>query len=110
MAKLYGEIGYMKTEETKPGVWKKVITEKKYSGDLNRYTRKWTNGQKVNGDITITSEVSIIADPFLIDNLHTIRYVKVYGQPWEIDTIDIQHPRLVLTLGGVYNGETDGDE
>lgn len=110
MAKFYGEIGYMKTEETKPGVWKKVITEKKYSGDLNRYTRKWTNGQKVNGDITITSEVSIIADPFLIDNLHTIRYVKVYGQPWEIDTIDIQHPRLVLTLGGVYNGETDGDE
>lgn len=110
MAKFYGEIGYIKTEETKPGVWTKAIDEKKYYGDLNRYTRRWTNGQKVNGDITITSEISIIADPFLIDNLHTIRYVKLYGQPWEIDTIDIQHPRLVLTLGGVYNGETIRDE
>lgn len=110
MAKFYGKIGYMKTEETKPGKWTKVIVEKSYSGDLNSYRRRWANSQKVNGDLNISSEISIVADPFLIDHLTNIRYVKLYGQPLEIDNIDLQPPRLVLTLGGVYNGEVAGDE
>ena len=109
MAKFFGEIGYLETKETKPGIWKKQITEKKYAGEVNRISKRWSNMQKVNGDINVSSEISIIADPFLLGNFHTIRYVKLFGTPWTVESIDIQYPRLVLTLGGVYNGETDGD-
>lgn len=109
MAKFYGEIGYAKTEETKPGVWETVIAKKMYGGDLNRISKKWHNSQSINGDINLMSEISIIADPFLIDNLHTIKYVKLHGQPWRVESIEFQPPRLILAIGGPYNGEVAGN-
>lgn len=110
MAKFYGEIGYVATTETKPGVWKSTVAKKMYSGDINRISRKWANTQSINGDINIMSEISIVADPFLIDNLHTIKYVKLHGQRWRVESIEYQPPRLLLSIGGLYNGETPGDE
>lgn len=110
MAKFHNYVGYVKTEETRPGVWEPVITEKKYFGDFNRFSKHWSNGTKVNSDLSIRAEVSIVADPYLISNMHTIRYVVIDGTPWEVSSIEPNHPRLILNLGGVYNGERPGDE
>lgn len=106
MAKFFGEIGYVTKEETRPGIWENVIAEKQYSGEIYRFVRRWQNGTKVNDDVNISAQISVIADSYLLDNMHCVRYVKLNGVAWEVGSIEPQYPRLLLDLGGVYNGET----
>lgn len=105
MAKWYGVIGYAETVETKPGVWKEQITERNYFGDMIRNTRRLQTADKLNDDINITNELSILADPYAFANFHSMRYAEFMGTKWKISNVDAsQRPRLILTLGGVYNG------
>jgi hypothetical protein len=106
MAKFYGVIGYAETSETAPGVWTEVITERNYSGDVLRILRRWQAGDNLNDDLTVNNEISIVADPFAYQNFHVMRYIKWMGISWKITKIDIQRPRLILTIGGVYNGQS----
>jgi len=105
MAKFYGAIGYAETSETAPGVWEEVITERNYSGDVVKLSRRWQAGENLNDDLTINNEISIVADPFAYQNFHTMRYIKWMGASWKITKIDVQRPRLILAIGGTYNGE-----
>lgn len=104
MAKYYGKIGYAKTVETAPGVWTEEITERTYFGDLIRNTRRLQSSDKVNDDINIANELSIVADPYAMNNFHTMRYAEFMGARWKVSTVEVQYPRLILTLGGLYNG------
>ncbi|MFA7206899.1 MAG: hypothetical protein WC102_11280 [Saccharofermentanales bacterium] len=104
MAKFYGVIGYAETVETKPGVWKEQITEKMYYGDLVRNIRKLQTIDQLNDDINVANEISIVADPFANENFHSMRYVEFMGAKWKIANVEVQYPRLILSVGGVYNG------
>lgn len=104
MAKYYGVIGYAETVETRPGVWTEQITERKYSGDLSPNIRNLQSADQLNDDINIANKLSIIADPFAYHNFHAMRYVEFMGTRWKISRVEVQYPRLILTLGGVYNG------
>lgn len=104
MAKWYGKIGYAETVETTPGVWTDQTVEREYFGDLIRNTRRLQTADKVNDDITISNELSIVADPYAINNFHSMRYAEFLGTKWKITNIEVQYPRLLLTLGGVDNG------
>lgn len=110
MGKFYGEIGYVTTKETVPGKWKTVVTEKTYSGEFNRISRTWQSGTKINDDINISAEISIIADPYFRDHLREIRYAKLNGVPWKVESIEPNYPRYSLRIGGLYNGEVTGNE
>ena len=101
MGKFYGKIGYAETIETVPGVWTESITERNYFGDVIKISRRWQPGENLNDDINIRNEISIIADPFAYENLHNMRYIKWMGSSWKITNIEIQRPRVVLTIGGV---------
>lgn len=105
MAKFYGPIGYGVTEETAPGVWTEKITERMYYGDITRNARKVQSSEQLNDDINIANEISIVADPFANENLHSIKYIGFMGARWKVTSVEIQYPRLILTVGGVYNGE-----
>ena len=105
MAKFYGPIGYAETVETTPGVWEEVITERNYSCDMTKNTRRLQSANQLNDNVTISMEVSIIADPYATQNYLSMRYVKFMGTKWKISDVNIQYPRLILTLGGVYNGQ-----
>ena len=108
MAKWYGKIGYEKTEETEPGLWEPSIVERPYFGDLlsNKYRRQ--NSDSVNDNINLENVLSIVADPFAIDNCSHMAYAEIWNAKWKITNIDIQYLRLVLTIGGVYNGQSSG--
>lgn len=107
MAKFYGNIGYAETVETEPGIWEEQITERSYYCELNRNTRKLqTSG--VNDDINVANEISIVADPYANQNFYSMRYVEFMGARWKITNVEVQYPRLVLSIGGVYNGEQAG--
>jgi hypothetical protein len=105
MAKFFGTIGYFVTKETSPGVWEEDITERSYYGDLVRNVRKTQSSDGLNDDINVANEISIVADPFANENFHSMRYVHFMGAKWKIMSVEVQYPRLILTIGGVYNGE-----
>lgn len=106
MAKFYGIVGYGLTEETTPGVWTDRIIEKNYSGDVIKNYKKSISGESINDNIDVSNNISIISDPFAMSHFHTIKYVKWMGAAWKVNSVEVQYPRLILTIGGVYNGET----
>ena len=105
MAKFYGTIGYVNTVETEPGMWEEQKTERQYSGELVKNTRRLESSGGVNDNVNISNEVSIVADPYAYENFHAMRYIKFMGAKWKISNVEVRYPRLILTIGGVYNGE-----
>ena len=105
MGKWCGKIGYAETVETEPGIWEEQITERSYYGDIlsSRWMRQ--SSDKVNRDINLSNRISIVADPFAIQNCSSMIYVEYAGAKWTISDIEIEPPRLIMTMGGVYNGE-----
>lgn len=104
MAKFYGKIGYAKTIEVSPGVYNDGIIDRNYYGDIVRNTRRLQPSEHLNDDITINNTISIISDVYAYENFHSIRYVEFGGTKWKVNNVEVQFPRLILTLGGVYNG------
>ena len=102
MAKWFGKIGYVVTEETEPGIWEEDVTEREYFGDMTSDRRKRQNSGEVNDDINLSNVISIVADPFAYQNCSNMAYVEIMGSKWKISDVEVQRPRLILTVGGVY--------
>lgn len=103
MAKWFGKIGFAESAETKPGVWEDTITVREYFGDLNRNTRRLQTTDQFNDDIDISNEISIVSDPYANENFHAMRYAEFMNAKWKITSVEVQYPRLVLSLGGLWN-------
>ena len=103
MAKFYGEIGFCENVNVGHSVWKPVWTRRNYCGEVTRNTRRLQTGDSINDDVTITNTISIIADPYAMNHFHTMRYLVWHGVKWKVDSVDVQYPRLNLTLGGEFN-------
>lgn len=102
----YGKIGYaIPSNEITPGVWDDRIEEREYRGDIIRNSRRWNDSNSINGELSISTQISILSDPYIIGNFQNIRYVEFMGTRWKVTEVTPQYPRLVLTLGGVYNGQ-----
>lgn len=105
MAKWCGVVGYAEQMETSPGVWNEEFTEHKYFGEVIQDSRRLQSANQVHDNIVVLTRVSFVADPFALSNFHSIRYARYMGANWEVSNVDVQYPRLILTLGGVYNGK-----
>lgn len=107
MPKFFGPIGFAMPVETRPGVWKDQIEEHNYRGDVVRLSSRWTaSSDSPNDDLNLSNQISIVADPFARSHLHTMKYISYMGTNWKITNIEVQYPRLLLTIGGVYSGPT----
>lgn len=106
MTKFYGEIGYQSQVEVRPGVFVEDIVTRTYFGDVLRMTSRMRDGKNLNDDLTIDNRLSIVADPFAYENFSSMRYVDWMGALWKITAVEVQRPRLILTIGGVYNEQT----
>lgn len=105
MAKYYGKIGFCVTDESAPGVWAEdTIEERNYYGELTRNTRRLQGREYLNDGVNVSNQISILADPYATANFHTMRYAEYMGVKWKVTDVEVQYPRLVLTLGGEYNG------
>lgn len=110
MSKFYGKIGFANTGEDpdEPGVWNGV-TERNYYGDLIRTTKNTQGSDKVNENIVIHNELSVLVDPYAMNHFSDIVYVEFMGVKWKVMGVEIKFPRLILTTGSVYNGgQTQG--
>lgn len=106
MSKWYGIIGFGVTEEGIPGVYTERVIERPYYGDVTRNVKKTENGEGLNKDINITNDISIVSDAYAYQNFHLMKYVIFMGARWEVRSVEVGHPRLFLSIGGVYNGPT----
>lgn len=104
MVKFFGSIGFGETVETSPGVWEDVITEREFYGDVLRNSRGLEENDKVNFDLSVGNSLSIVADAYAQNHFFAMRYVMWAGAAWVISDVTSEPPRLVLRLGGVYNG------
>lgn len=106
MAKFQGRIGFIHTEETSPGIHEEVVTEKAYQGDLLRNVQRFESGEQVNRDFTIDNRFSVVADAYALTNYPYARYIYWNGAYWGINSIEIKSPRLILSVRGLYNGNS----
>lgn len=105
MAKYYGKIGFVQTVETAPSVWEERTIERPYYGDVLSNTRRWQASEHLNDNLEVSNRISIVADAYARNTFHAMRYIEWMGALWKISSVEVQHPRLILTIGGVYNGE-----
>lgn len=108
MAKFYGVVGYVESVETAPGVYTEISTKRKYYGDILKNVKKYVASEYLNDNLTISNSISILADAYAYDHFFAIRYVNWMGANWKVTEVEVQRPRLILSLGEVYNGNTPG--
>lgn len=98
-------IGYTTLTETSPGVWTDAIIERQYYGDILRHSRRWNSSEGSNDNLVFSQEISIVADPYLYDNAHNMRYIVYRGIKWKITSFEIDRPRVKISTGDKYHGE-----
>ena len=104
MARFYGKVGYGAQVEQAAGVWADDIVEIAYYGDVVRNTKHVQQADKVNSDFSVSNSISIVADAYAVEHFFAIRYVEWAGTKWTVSDVEVQSPRLLLTLGNVYDG------
>lgn len=104
MARFYGTIGFCRTVETRPSVYTEEWETRNYYGDVLRNIRRWQSTENLNDDIVLNNQISIVADSYVLENFAYIKYVEWSGAKWKVSNVDVQYPRLILEIGGVYNG------
>lgn len=104
MARFCGNVGYAETVETAPGVWTEQITERKYFGDVVSNRRTLYDGESINSNVNISNSISIVADAYAYKNIANIRYVEWQGCKWVASSVDVERPRLTISIGDLYNG------
>ena len=103
--KFSGPIGFAETKEVRQGVFQDEVVEKFYKGDIIRKISKWQNSENSNDNLNVNHQVSVVANEYAFSHFHSIKYVVWMGTAWKVNTITVEPPRLILEIGGVYNGE-----
>lgn len=107
MTRFHGAVGYGETVETAPDVERMVVVEREYYGNIIRPdSRSLVEGDTLNKEISLRGSISIIADAYAYENFLNIKYVFHQGKRWVVTSADVQRPRIILTPGEVYNGDT----
>lgn len=104
MSKFYGRVGYVEQVETAPSVWEEKATEREYCGDVQKNYAQWNKSEYLNDDLNINNQISIIADAYAYKHFGAIRYIEWMNAFWTVTSVEVQSPRLILSVGGVYNG------
>ena len=110
--KFHGNIGFLQQVDNGHSVYKAQLVEKPYYGDVLKNSKRYENGSQVHDDLVINNQISIVADRFAYENFGSMRYVIWMGQKWKITSADIDYPRIILSIGGLYNvtGTSEGSQ
>lgn len=104
-----GKVGFVETRETSPSVWEDISTEVPYVGYVLQAGRKFEPSQvTTNYDVNTGNRISIVADRYVTSHFQSLRYIWWQGCKWRVVNVDIQPPRAILTLGGLWNHDTTG--
>ena len=105
--KWFGKVGFTSREpiEEDSDIYVDQIIERSYFGEETRLNSQWKTSGHKNDDKDINTEISIVSDPFACDHFTDIIYVEFMGCKWDVTSVSVQYPRLILSVGGLYNGK-----
>jgi len=105
--KFAGTVGFWINDvEVEPSVYKSMMVEKPYTGDLIKDTRRWSDqGSRVNATFALNNKIRILADMYMNRNWPNIKFVRMGGEPFAVTSVDLDYPGVTLTIGGRYDGE-----
>lgn len=110
MGKYYGLVGFAyQVDDEVPGVVSEKLVERPYYGEVIRNARRAQSGDKMNDDLTVSNQISLLLDPYLIDNYYRIRCLTFMGARWKVTNIEMRYPRIIVDIGGLYNGSSEID-
>ena len=104
--KWFGKIAFADQKDAGTGVWKSVITERDYYGDVLRNSKRDENSTVIISNITLSNQLSVVADPFILDSFTKIVYVEIFGKKWKVSSVDVNYPRLTINFGELYAEES----
>ena len=108
--KYFGKIGFKVIDnESNPGVTQTKIIERPYYGEVIRNARRAQNSDKVNDDLTVSNQISLLLDPYLMDNYYNIAYLTFMSNKWKVGNVEMRYPRIIIDIGGLYNEQEDED-
>ena len=106
--KYTGKIGFAVMKNEGEGIYTEEIEEKVYYGDL--LSSRWNNENNQNSPLVVNcffvilnNSISVICDKYLSENISVIRYITYKNSKWCITGIEIQPPRIIINIGGIYN-------
>lgn len=104
--KYSGMVGFfIGDKEIEAGVFVPVIEERKYTGEVLRSKRGFQEkSNQQNREFTVNNQISILSDLYAKQNWNSIRYVVWNGVKWEVNSVEVNYPRLILEIGGFYHG------
>lgn len=107
MAKFHGNIGFAEQYEKTPGYWTERIVEKEYFGEEISLSYNARSGSETtNDELTVNKRISVVANDYAFKNFQFMKYVIYMGVKWKITNVEPQYPRLILSIGGVYNAKS----
>ena len=101
--KYYGALGFIEQVESSPGVWEERVVERNYYGDLTRNIGHTQPAEQVNDNLKLNNQLSVVLDPYALQNFVNLRYITFMNSKWEASAVDVQYPRLIISFGGLYH-------
>lgn len=110
MSKWCGKIGLAicaeEDPENNPGVWTDIIKEVPAKGEIIKTSYRYqSNTDSTNDDISLNMSLSIISNTYLTNNFQSIKYITYKNGVWSVTGVSLENRRLILSIGGIYNGE-----
>lgn len=112
MAKFAGLVGYVTEQEKVPGVWTIVENPVMMRGDIIRQVsdnmndlKVGTSINKIYSDIFLSHRVSLMADSYAFENYMRIQWVMINGKKWKATSIEVQRPRIIISIGRLWDGK-----
>lgn len=110
MARFHGKVGFtIYIDDQTTGIADEQVVERTYFGTVTEHRRSWNPSDMVTKDLRLSNQISITADDFAFKHSSAICYCEYMGGLWEVSSIRVVRPRIILNLGGVYNGARPPD-
>ena len=107
MARYHDKVGFLIFEDDQTtGIASSTVVERPYYGEVLDHTRRWDSTEHINDDLVLSNQIAITANDYAYAHMSSIAYAKWMGQNWKVTSIRVKKPKIVLTLGGVWNGAT----
>ena len=107
MARYHGKVGFLiPTDNQETGIAEPEAVEKPFFGKIIEHTRRWETTDHLNDDLALNNQISITANDFAFEHASSIAYAEFMGDFWKVSSIRVKRPEIILTLGGVWNGQT----
>lgn len=101
--KYYGALGFVEYIEEPVGVFREVIREYNYYGDVVRIINHSQGAEKVTDDLKVNNQISVLVDPYALENFANLRYATFNNSKWEVSAVELAYPRLVISFRGLYH-------